>query len=180
MILADQLKTILQKTREALAGNMDQKDPIFVTLKEELERLFKKKKLSEVSKEDMEKNIEELNSIHARARELERKNALLRAKYENDAKYARIHKRLMEKGDLTDSEIQLFEALSGLKEAADNQILQNARILENESFVDKMMARLVIDQFKKKHQIPLNADSSKFINSLVVKEYINEFYGRTA
>lgn len=180
MILADQLKTVLQKTREALAGNMDQKDPIFVTLKEELERLFKKKKLSEVSKEEMEENIVALNSIHARARELERKNALLRAKYENDAKYARIHKRLMEKGDLTDSEIQLFEALSGLKEAADNQILQNARILENESFVDKMMARLVIDQFKKKHQIPLNADSSKFINSLVVKEYINEFHGRTA
>lgn len=180
MILADQLKNILQKARESLAGNMDQKDPEFITLKEELERLFKKKKLSEVSKEDMEQNIGSLTSIFDRARELERKNALLRAKYENDAKYARIHKRLMEKGDLTNSESQLFEALSGLKEAADNQILQNAKILENESFVDRMMARLVIDQFNKKHHIPLNADNSKFINNLVVKEYINEFYGRTA
>ncbi len=180
MILADQLKNILQKTREALAGNLDQKDPEFITLKEELERLFKKKKLSEVSKEDMEQNIGSLASIFDRARELERKNALLRAKYENDAKYARIHKRLMEKGDFTNSESQLFEALSGLKEAADNQILQNARILENESFVDRMMARLVIDQFNKKHHILLNADSSRFINNLVVKEYINEFYGRTA
>ncbi len=178
MILADQLKNILQKTREALSGNMDQKDPEFISLKEELERLFKKKNLSEVSKAEMEQNIDSLTSIFDRSRELERKNALLRAKYENDAKYARIHKRLMEKGDLTNSESQLFEALSGLKEVADNQILQNAKILENESFVDKMMARLVIDQFKNKHQIPLNADSSKFINNLVVKEYINEFYGR--
>lgn len=180
MILADQLKDILQKTRETLAGNMDQKDLVFISLKEELERLFKKKNLSEVTKADMEANIVELESIYDRAKELERKNALIKAKYENDEKYARIHKRLMEKGDLTHSESQLFEALSGLKQEADNHILQNAKLLENESFIEKMLGRLVIEQFKTKHNIPLNTDNSKFINHLVVKEYMNEFYGRTA
>lgn len=180
MILADQLKDILQRTREALAGNMDSKDPVFTTLKEELERLFKQKNLSEVSREDMERNMKALDSIHARAKELERKNQLIRAKYDNDAKYARIHKRLMEKGDLTARESQLFEALSGLKAVADDQILQNAKILENESFVAKMMGRLILDQFKTQHNISLNVDKARFINSLVVKEYMNEFYGRTA
>lgn len=180
MILADQLKDILQKTREALGGNMDHKDPVFITLKEELERLFKKKNLSEVTKEEMEKNIVALESIYQQAKELERKNALLKAKYENDAKYARVHKRLMEKGDLRKEEIQLFEALSGLKEAADQQILQNAKILENESFVNKMMIRLVIEEFKNKQGIPLNAEDSKFINNLIVKEYLNEFNGNAA
>lgn len=43
MVLADQLKNTLQKTREALGGNFDQKDPEFISLKEELERLFRKK-----------------------------------------------------------------------------------------------------------------------------------------
>ena len=38
MILADQLKNILQKTRESLGGNFDPKDPLFISLKEELER----------------------------------------------------------------------------------------------------------------------------------------------
>jgi type I restriction enzyme R subunit len=180
MILADKLKDILQKTREALGGNFDQKDPEFISLREELERLFKKKHLNEVTKEEMEKNIEALDVIHNKAKELERKNELIKAKYENDAKYARIHKRLMEKGDLTKSESQLFEALKDLKEDADNHILQNAKILENESFVKKMMVRLVIDQFKTKHHIQLNADNFNFINNLVVKEYMNEFYGRTA
>ncbi len=159
---------------------MDQKDLVFISLKEELERLFKKKNLSEVTKADMEANIVELESIYDRAKELERKNALIKAKYENDEKYARIHKRLMEKGDLTHSESQLFEALSGLKQEADNHILQNAKLLENESFIEKMLGRLVIEQFKTKHNIPLNTDNSKFINHLVVKEYMNEFYGRTA
>jgi type I restriction enzyme R subunit len=180
MILADQLKDILQKTRETLAGNMDQKDMVFISLKEELERLFKKKNLNEVTKADMEANIVELEFIYDRAKELERKNALIKAKYENDEKYARIHKRLMEKGDLTHSESQLFEALQGLKQEADNHILQNAKLLENESFIEKMLGRLVIEQFKTKNNIPLNTDNSKFINHLVVKEYMNEFYGRTA
>ena len=34
MILADQLKNILQKTRESLGGNFDPKDPVFVSLRE--------------------------------------------------------------------------------------------------------------------------------------------------
>ncbi|MCB9324020.1 MAG: type I restriction endonuclease subunit R [Lewinellaceae bacterium] len=178
LILADQLKNILQRTREGLGGNIDQTDPQFISLKEELERLFKKKNLNEVTKAEMEKNIVALESINKRSKELDRKNELIRAKYENDAKYARIHKRLMEKGDLTDSESQLFEALKGLKEDADNHILQNAKMLENESYIEKMMMRLVINQFKTKNHIPLNTEKSKFINGLVVKEYFNEFHGR--
>ncbi len=53
-------------------------------------------------------------------------------------------------------------------------------MLENESFVQRMTMRLVIDQFKNKHNIPLDAGTSKRINAMVVKEYMNEFYGRAA
>jgi type I restriction enzyme R subunit len=180
MVLADELKDTLQKTREGLGGNFDPKDPEFVSLKEELERLFKKKNLSEVSKEQMESNIRALNDIYNKAKELERRNQLLRAKYDNDEKYARLHKRLMEKDPLTDSESKLFEALRGLKTEVDNQIQQNAKMLENESFVGKMMMRLVIDQFKNKQHIPLDAVTTKRINSLIVKEYMDEYYGIAA
>jgi len=180
MVLADRLRNILQRTREKLGGNFDQKDPVFISLKEELERLFKKKNLSEVTKEEMEANIKALNEIYDKARELERKNQLLRAKYQNDEKYARVHKRLMEKDPLTPSEAKLFEVLSGLKKEVDTQILQNANILENESFVEKMILRLVIDQIKNKHQMPLDAATSKRINQLIVREYMNEFLGKAA
>ena len=180
MVLADKLKNTLQKTREALGGNFDPKDPHFVSLKEELERLFKKKKLNEVTKEEMEKNIQELQKIYNEARELERKNQLLKAKYDNDEKYARLHKRLMEKDPLTESESKLFEALQGLKKEVDSQILQNSKMLENESFIEKLMMRLVIEQFKNKHNIPLDAVSSKRVNGMIVKEYMDEFYGRAA
>jgi len=180
MILADTLKTTLQKTREILGGNFDQKDPVFISLREELERLFKKKNLSEVTKEGMQANIKNLELIYGKAKELERKNQLLRAKYDNDEKYARLHKRLMEKDPLTDSESKLFEVLKGLKKEIDDQLLQNSKVLENESYVEKMMIRFVINQFKNKNNIPLDPETSKRINTMVVKEYMNEFYGRTA
>jgi type I restriction enzyme R subunit len=180
MVLADQLKNILQKTREALGGNFDQKDPRFISLKEELERLFKKKNLNEVTKEEMEANIKALNDIYNEAKELERKNQLLRAKYDNDEKYARLHKRLMEKNPLTESESKLFNALQGLKQEVDNHIQQNAQILENESYVERMIMRFVIEQFKNKQNLPMDVEASKRVNAMVVKEYMNEFYGRVA
>jgi len=180
MVIADQLKDALRRTREILGRNIDPKDPVFISLREELERIFKKKNLSEVSKEEMEQNIKELERVHDLAKELERKNQLLRAKYNNDAKYARLHKRLMEKDPLTDSESKLFEALQSLKKEIDDQIMQNAHILENESFVEKMIMRLVISQLKNKFDFPLDSDRTKAINHLIVTEYMNEFYGNVA
>ena len=38
-----------------------------------------------------------------------------------------------------------------------------------------MMLRLIIEQLKNLHQLPLTAESSRFINSLVMKEYLDEF-----
>lgn len=180
LILADQLKDTLRKTREELASNFDKKDPEFVSLYEELERLFKKKKLNEVTQDEMKANIGALREIHSKILELNRQNRLLQAKYDNDPKYCRIHKRLMEKGGLTKRESQLFEALQSVKNEADLQVIQNSRLLQNEGYLDKMMIKLVINQFVKQNNIKLNPETSKFINNLVVQEYTNEFHGRTA
>ena len=180
LVLADELKNTLQRTREGLARNFDQQDPKFISLKEELERLFKKKNLTEVSKRQMQNNIKALNNIYNQAKELERKNQLLKAKYNYDAKYARLHKRLMEKDPLTSKESKLFKTLKDLKTATDNQILQNANMLQNEIFVEKMMMRLVIEVFQNQNHINLNPDTTKRINGLIVKEYMNEYHGTAA
>ncbi len=179
MLIADQLKDTLRKAREALAGNFDKKDPEFISLKEELERLFKSKKLNEVSQEEMKENIKSLQDIHERIKELNRQNDLLHQKYQKDAKYARIHKRLMDY-DLTSRESQLFEALKGVKEKTDTSVLQNANMLNNESYFSQMTIKFVIEQFMKEQGIKLNAESSKYINNLLVREYMNEFNGLSA
>ena len=178
LVLADELKDTLRKTRETLASNFDKKDPEFVSLYEELKRLFNKKNLDEITQDEMRKNIGALTKIYEKIKELNRQNELLKSKYNNDPKYARIHKRLVEKGNISEKESKIFEALQSVKNEADLQVLQNTKLLNNESYFSTQMMRLVIDQFKNKNKIPLNADASKYINSLVVNEYINEFYGK--
>jgi type I restriction enzyme R subunit len=178
MVIADELKDTLRRTREGLAGNFDPRDPAFITLREELERLFRKKNLSEITQEEMVSNIAALNDIHARARELERRNQLLRAKYANDAKYARLHKRLLEEGEPTPNERKLFEALSALKTEADARISQNSQLLTNPAYTEAMMLGLIVEQFMTLHHLPLTPESTRFINTLVMQEYLAEFNGQ--
>lgn len=179
LVLADKLKNTLRQTREALASNFDQQDPHFISLKEELERLFKKKNLSEVSQEEMLANIDALNKIHDRVKELNRQNNQLRQKYQGDTKYTRIHKRLQERQnqqqDVSESERKIFAALAGVKQDADEQVLNNSQLLDNEGYFERQMMPFVITRFMKEQQIKLNGDASRYINHLVVAEYLKAF-----
>ncbi|MFE8147649.1 type I restriction endonuclease [Brenneria goodwinii] len=175
LVLADKLKETLRKTREALASNFDQQDPKFITLKEELERLFKKKKLSEVTQDEMVANIGTLNKIHDRIRELNRQNNLLRQKYRGDAKYARTHKRLHERGGFSEPERKIFAALLDVKLDADDKVLNNSQLLNNEGYFEKQMVSCVLKHFEDQHHIKLTAQVANDINRLIVTEYLNEF-----
>lgn len=173
LILADKLKNILRITREAMLNNFDQQDLQFISLREELERLFKKKNLNEIAGEEVNQNIEILDQIHQRIKEINRENSLLKSKYENDSKYVRIHKRLIEKGIINHQERKIFEALNKIKIDTDERVLQNSQILKNESYFNAEVGSKIFKQFYDRG-IELNVDSVKYINNLIVKEYMNE------
>lgn len=176
LIIADRLKDTLRKTREALNNNFDQKDPEFITLYDELKRLFKKNNLDEISQEDMKANISYLKSIYDKITELNRKNNLLKAKYNNDIKYARLHKRISERGNISKREIDICDALIVIKSQTDDRILNNNRLLNNENYFSGLTTPIVYDSFSKV-KIKLDAETTKFINNCLVNEYINEFNG---
>jgi len=180
LILADKLKDSLRRTREEFNNNFDSSDPEFISLYEELKRIFKLKNLDEVTQDEMNDNIDTLNKIYVQIKELNRKNNLMKDKYDNDRKFARIHKRLLEHDGFNQKEIQIFDALKGIKQAADSRVLQSAKLLNNEDYFRTMMQRIVIEQFMNKQKFKLDLEASKYINNLVVKEYINEFNGSAA
>lgn len=179
MVIADQLKDMLRKTREALGGNFDQVDPQFVNLYDELKRLFDKKNLDEISQDDMRNNIGLLQQIYDKVTELNRKNNLLKAKYENDAKYARMHKRILEKGNISKRESEICDTLMDIKKQVDEKVLINTQMLNNESYFDKLLIQMVIGSFGK-NKIELDPESAKYINTFLVKEYMYEYQGNRA
>ena len=179
MVIADQLKDMLRKTREALGGNFDQNDPQFVNLYDELKRLFDKKNLDEITQEDMRNNIGSLQQIYDQVTELNRKNNLLKAKYESDVKYARMHKRILEKGTISKRESEICETLLDIKKQIDDKVLINTQMLKNEAYFQGQLMTMVFNSFGK-NKIELDLESAKYINTCLVKEYMNEYQGNRA
>lgn len=174
MIIADKLKNTLKKTREEMARNFDKKDKEFIALYEELRRLFEKKNLDEISQEEMNKNIHSLEKIYEAIKDLNRKNSLLKEKYEKDEKFARIHKRIMDAKDVDARELTIFETLNDIKKQADQKVLDNSKMVKNEEYFIKFMSPIVIGSFDN-HGIKLDNNSADRINKYATAEYLYEF-----
>ncbi len=171
--LADELKDILKRTRESLGNNFDPEDPAFVSLYDELRRLFKKKNLDEISQDEMNANIQSLQLIFDKAEELNRKNRLLKAKYENDEKYTRIHKRIVERNKPTLAESEIFQALTDIKDKTDDKILLNQNMLENEGYFETQMRQFVATGFDST-KTKLDSEATHYISDILAKEYSRE------
>jgi type I restriction enzyme R subunit len=174
--LADELKDTLRGTRETLAATQDPQDPAWISLKEELERLFKARKLSEVSQQEMRANIVALREIEHHARELNQANANLAARYGGDAKLMRVHKRLLDSHRMGDSQTWLHAALSGVKHDVDGAVLGNRELLGNQAFFERSIMPIVMRNFRNSPSEP-DADTRRLIQQLLVGEYLNESLG---
>jgi type I restriction enzyme R subunit len=171
--IADQFREELERTRKELEANFDKKDPKFISLFEELKRLFRKKNIEELTSEEMNGAIGELSSIYKQASQLNNKDALLAAKYENDPKFARIHKRIREnRMDVFTTDTALHEVLIDIKHKTDVKVLVNQDILKNEDFFAEQTGSTVLEILEKKGILDL--DIIRFINKTLVNEYVME------
>lgn len=175
--IIDDFKIQIRKTREAMQSNFDHTDPVYVSLSEELERIFKSKKVSEMTTEDVQSNIILLRSIYDRITEQNRRDALLKAKYEHDEKFARIHKRILERNPAWAGRlVYINQALLGIKHDTDERILHQNAVLNNEPFFTRSTQPIVITSFDK-NGLALDTTAARQINELVVSEYMKEYRG---
>jgi len=176
--VVDDFKEQVRKTREAMQANFDHADPVYITLYQELERIFKKKKLSEMTTEDLNSSIPLLRSIYDRISEQNRRDALLRARYGGDMKFARVHKRIVEKDgikpEFSTRLLGINSALMDIKQSTDKQLLHNRALINNDTFFSNTIQPMVITSFRDQ-SLSLDGTSARQINNLVVNEYLNEY-----
>ncbi len=178
LIIADELRETLRKTRESLNGNFDKKDPQFVNLYEELRRIFTKHRLEEISQEEMRENIKILQGLLDRAATLNRQNDNLSAKYRHDRKFMRVHKRIKEKG-ISTRDAAICDALGEIKKIADEKVRNNVHMLANDTYFAKTLLPDILAEFEKK-SLELTAESANYINNCIVREYLEEYHGEAA
>ena len=177
--IADELRNQLQKTREELQRNIDQQDPQFISLREELERIFKSKNLDEVTQEDMQEHIGLLNNVYQEIKELNRQNALVSNKYAGDEKFTRIHNFLIRNNMFSKKQVLVNDALIATKAEVDSLILNNLNILrDNDDYFNNEVLSILIKQFideKKLLNEETGFNTAQAINQLIVKEYRQQF-----
>jgi type I restriction enzyme R subunit len=174
--IADKFRSELERTRKEMERNFDKKDPKFITLFEELKRLFKKKNIEELTSEEMDAAVKQLQTIFRKANELNLKDQMLAKKYENDEKYVRIHKRINESNkNIFNSEIALHQFLLDLKHTIDFTILNNINLLDNQDYFVEQTKRFVLEKLEEKNIRDI--ELIKWLTNLLVNEY---YYQRAA
>lgn len=173
MVIADKFRETLERTRQEMQRNNDPKDPEYVSLLEELQRLFAKKNMEELTAEEMTKHMEELNRIEEAAKKKNAADAMLARKYYGDLKYMRTHKRLREGSSPISSDLLLNKVLLSLKESVDKQVYENEKILDNEPYFEKNMYPIIIRVFND-NDIQIDAQNIKKVGSCISEEYFHE------
>lgn len=174
--IADELQQKLRRTREEMQLNFDPKDPQFVSLKEELERIFRSKNLNETTQEGMQEHIRILDKIYDEVKEINRKNVLLKEKYKNDERYVRVHKELKNNQFKDKKESQIYEALLATKENVDDIVLRNSQIINNREFFAQDIMQKIIINFMDTYKLIKEEDEKTYegvqnISNLIISEY---------
>ncbi len=173
MIIADAFQDILERTRRELERSLDVKDPEYISLLEELKRVFKKKNIEELTADEMKANIAELERIRKAAAQQNLRDQMLCAKYGNDAKYMRTHKRLKETPPPIGNDRIIFDVLMGVKNVVDQKVLKNQRIMDNHAYFTKEIMPTII-QSCRNYGVQPSLEQIRYINSCISGEYFAE------
>ena len=173
LVIADKFQDVLEKTRQELARNLDTKDPEYISLLEELKRIFKKKNIEELTADEMEQNIQELERIRKAAAQQNLRDQMLCAKYKNDVKYMRTHKRIKAASSLIGSDPVIFDVLMGIKVAVDQKVLKNQHMMDNHAYFTREIMPEIIQSCRSSGVQPA-ASQVKFIETCISGEYFAE------
>lgn len=173
MVIADKFQDSLNRTRLEMQRSLDPKDPVYVTLLEELQRLLNKKHIEELTAEEMTANIAELERIRKAAEKQNLADQMLMAKYDNDPKFMRTHKRLKETPPPLASDPILHKVLLDLKHQIDVRVLSNARLLDNEPYFMTDIFPLIKKELTTSG-VPFTASQVKYVGACISNEYFGE------
>lgn len=173
LVIADKYQDTLNRTRKAVLHTLDPKDPEYVTLLEELQRLLAKKNIEELTADEMTADIEALERIRKLAEQKNLADQMLAAKYDGDVKFMRTHKRLRETPPPIAGDVVLHQVLTHLKHRVDSQVLSNSHLMDNEPYFMQGMFPMIKQELDAQH-LKYSAAQIKYIGTCISNEYFTE------
>ena len=174
LVLADQFKTALERARREVVDHcLDPKDPNYISLLDELKRIFSRKNIEELTTEEMKETMAELDDLKKRAATQNARDRMLADKYDGDLKFLHAHKRILEKWpSYSTSEHLLHGMLTRIKEDTDRYIENNEGVLDNAEYFSANLVPQVVKTFPSSSKT--NIEQIKFFARCISHEYLTE------
>lgn len=174
LIIADAFRDTLEKTRREIVDRcLDPKDPEYISLLDELKRVFKKKNIEELTADEMKQMMGDLNALKKKAEKRNLADRMLAVKYSGDVKYMRTHKRIMNSPPPITDAVTIHRILMTVKSKTDDQIAHNENILDNEEYFIKSLQPIILRACMGE-KVKLDKPQLMFIDNCLSKEYILE------
>ena len=179
-IIVNDIRERCEKVQAEFEANFDKAEDKYVILAEEFREYFRKKGFVPQNTQEAKESIDYMDSVMKKIREINRRNNILKKKYQGDERFVRIHKRIEEENEkrekplLSKTEYEIAESLSKMKREIDNRIYLDINIIANENSFKRdtlaMIGHQLVDL-----GIKASVPDRKFINNLIANEYINQY-----
>ena len=174
-------------TIRAFMDNIDQDDPEFITLREAFTQRFKEHGFVIDSIAKFNEETAALDSIIKRLKEIQTANKVLLKKYNDDAKFARVHKRIREinsdrkeksqKPIFTFSDYEISIILNMIKGEVDKRVYDKNDILKKDAYFEQTVLSIVANMLYHFPQISDTAsiEDYNFVKNGIARQYLNQY-----
>ena len=173
-----------QKTIRAFTQNDDQDDPEFITLREAFMQRFKEHGFVVDTIDEFNAHSKALNEVLKKLNELQKKNRALMRKYNDDAKFARVHKRIREENArrktegkspiVSEFDESIMEVLLSIKTDVDQKVYDRNDILKKDAYFEQTVmtqVKLGLDKLALKSV----REDRVFIQTRIASQYLSQY-----
>lgn len=173
-----------QKTIHAFTQNDDQDDPEFITLREAFMQRFKEYGFVVDTIDEFNAHSKALDEVLKKLNELQKRNRALMRKYNDDAKFARVHKRIREENArrktegkapiVSDFDESIMEVLLSIKADVDQKVYDRNDILKKDAYFEQTVmtqVKLGMDKLALKSA----REDRVFIQTRIANQYLSQY-----
>lgn len=173
-----------KRSIQAFVENDDQEDPEYITLRQAFIERFKEHGFVVETVAQFEAHSKELDEILKKLAELQKKNKALLNKYNGDAKFARVHKRIREENEtrtkagkkavISTYDDIIMNTLLFIKNKIDQKVYDRNDILKKDAYFEQTVMVQINDGMDQLG-VANTRDDRLFIQSRLTTQYMNQY-----
>ena len=173
-----------QQSIHAFTNNVDQDDPEYITLRQAFVERFKEHGFVVNTVSEFEHYSKELDEVMKKLAELQQKNNALLKKYNGDAKFARVHKRIREENEqrkaagkkplISTMDVEIMNVLTAIKNEIDQKVYDRNDILKKDDYFKQTVMVQITNGMNKLH-LQSDREDRIFIQSRLTTQYLNQY-----